>query len=188
MVDIGSLIISGAKMLGTKLIKDNLGSFSLREILKKEQEIIREKGDDLILYKLNLISPYADFCELPDFEINNPTMNKVLTTPFYNAAKKIVFDLKYTDDEFKYCKENFLAKEVNDQLELIDFLTENQTNLKQNDSRYYLGFRSFYFAFRQNIDVIDYEYISAINKTLTPFFTNYKHKELFIPGLDFIEK
>lgn len=187
-MDINSIIISGAKILGAKFIKDNLGSFSLRELLKKEEENIREKGDILTLEKLNLISPFSIFCALPDFEVDNPTMDKQLTSAFYNAARKLVFDLKYTEDEFNYCKKNYLAYQVTNKSELIDFLIEQRDHLELNDSRYYLGFRSIYFTLRQNINNVDYEYISEINKILTPFYMYYRHKELFIPGLEFIDK
>jgi|GEM_PF-3945556 len=187
-MDLQDILAEGAKMLATKLIEDNLGSFKLRSLLKKEERNLRYQGDYHILEKLQLIAPYAHFCALPDFEIEEPTMNKYLTAPFYDAAKRIVNDLKYSATEFDYCKKNYLADNARTKLELIDFLSEQKYNPQQNDSRYYLGFRSFYFAFRQNIGEIDFDYIAEINKIMTPFYVSYKHKELFIAGLDFIDK
>lgn len=187
-MDISTIVISGAKLIGSKFIKDNLGSFNLRELLKKEEDSIRNSGDVITLEKLQLISPFSNFCALPNFEFDKPTENEILTIPFYNAAKKITFDLEYTEDEFMYCKKNYSAINVKDKLELIDFLTNQRNNLQRNNSRYSLGFRSFYFALRQNINKIDYDYVAELNKILTPFYTSYKHKELFIPGLELIEK
>lgn len=187
-MDLTSILVSGAKLLGSKFIKDNLGSFNIRELLKKEQARVRNDGDLLTLEKLQVISPFASFCALPDFEVDNPTMNISLVVPFYNAAKRLVYDLKYTSDEFNYCKRNYMVNDVSDKLELLDYLSMERDNITRNDSRYYMGFRSFYFALRQNLNKIDLEYIAGINKILTPFYLSYKHKELFIPGLEFVDK
>ncbi|GAO31729.1 hypothetical protein [Geofilum rubicundum] len=172
----------------TKLITDNLGSFSLKELLKREEETLKKEGEFVTLEKLQMISPFSVFCTLPDFEVDNPTTNENLVLPFYDAAMRLICDLSYSPDEFNYCAKNFQAQNVADKLDLIDFFSLQKNFVAQNDSRYRLGFRSFYFALRQNLDNIDFDYIASINKTLAPFYLNYKHKELFIPGLDYIRK
>lgn len=185
-MDLKDVLIGTANIIGTKLIEDNLGSFNFRNLLKTEENNLRHQEDYVTLEKLQLISPYAFFCALPDFNIEKPTMNKYLTDPFYDAAKKIVSDLNYSESDFDYCKKNYLATNVRTKIELLDFLIEQKYNTNRNDFRYCLGFRSFYFILRQNLNKIDYKYIAEINKIITPFYLTYKHKELFTPGIEYI--
>lgn len=187
-MDLEDVILVGVEIAGAKLLTDNLGSFKFRNFLKKEESGLRYQGDYFTLEKLQLISPYAHFCALPDFEIEEPTVNKYLTIPFYDAAIKLVNDLEYSDNDFDFCKKNYLANHTQNKSELVDFLSEQKYNIQQNDSRYYLGFRSFYFALRQNLSKINYEYLVGLNRIISPFYLTYKHKELFTPGLVFIDE
>ena len=135
-----------------------------------------------------LISKYSSFCSLPHFEIHNSTMDKLLVRSFYNVAIKLTKDFEFTKSQFDYYKKNFLARNVRNKLELIEFLIVEREKIKRNDSIYYLGFRSIYCVLNNNSEIVSYEYIAEINRMLEPFFSSFKHKELLIFGLSYKEK
>lgn len=174
-------------------VRNTFGSFSLFNFNfinsngeKHKKEV--QKNEKIDFGKNHIISIYSRFCSLPDFQVENPTMNKILVHSFYNVAIKLTKDLDLTDSQFNYYKKNFLAKNVRDKSDLIEYLINEKLRINKNDSRYYLGFRSIYFILNQNINIINYKYLSEINKMLTPFFISFKHKELLIFGLPYIEK
>jgi len=173
-------------------IRNSFGSFSLinfnfyKKTKKQHNPIVTKKESNFGQHFL--ISYYANFCILPDFQVPDSTMNKLLVERFYNVAIKLTKDFEFTESQFDYFKNNFRAKSVNNKFELIEFLTTEKIQINRNDSRYYLGFRSIYSVINDNSDKMSYEYLAEINEMLEPFFSSYKHKELLIFGSPFKEK
>ena len=173
-------------------IKNSYGSVGLMNFIfnfKKVNLLKSNKNEnEFDSGKHHLISNYSSFCSLPDFEVQNPTMNKLLIRSFYDVVIKLTKDFEFTVSQFDYYKKNFLAINARNKLELIEFLIVERENIKPNDSRYYLGFRSIFFVLNNNSEIVNYEYLEGINNMLEPFFSSFKHKELLTFGLSFKEK
>lgn len=173
-------------------IRNSFGSINLINInfdrTQKKYSISTFRKKEFDFGKYIVISKYANFCSLSDFEVPDATMNKLLVESFYNVAIKLTKDFEFTDSQFEYFKNNFLAKGVVNKFELIEYMTIEKIQINRNDSRYYLGFRSIYSVINDNSEIISYEYLAKINKMLEPFFSSYKHKELLTFGLSFKEK
>jgi len=170
-------------------IKNSFGSINLINIYlynkQRNSKISKKKID----FGQNIsISYYESFYSLPHFEIPDATMNKLLVESFYNVAIKLTKDFEFTDSQFTYFKNNFLAKTATNKYELIEYLTTEKMKIKRNDSRYCLGFRSVFSVIHDNLEIVNCEYLAEINEMLKPFFSFYKHKELLIFGLSFKEK
>lgn len=152
---------------------------STRDLIKSTKEF--DYGKNQILMN------FSNFCGLPHFEIANATMDKLLVRSFYDVIIKLTNDFDYTISQFEYFKNNLLAKGVKTKTELVGYLITEREQINQNDSRFYLGFRSIYSVLNNNIENVSYEYLAEINQMLAPFFVSYKHKELLF-GLSYIEK
>lgn len=170
-------------------IKNSFGSNSLINFnfdLKKRNQLSFSKNEKEFDYgKYHMISNYYNFSSLPHFEILDSTMNQLLVRRFYNVAIKLTKDFEFTDSQFEYFKNNFLAKNTKNKLDLIEYLITEREQNNRNDSRYYLGFRSVYCVLNNNLETISYEYLVEINRILEPFFSSYKHTELLTFGLSY---
>jgi len=153
----------------------------LYDLLKKNVPKIKpyKKGDkpkpidDLYFIKMRLINKIATVQQVPNFNLDNPTMNPYLIDSFYKTAIKVLQDISIDPKYFGYIKKNFSAYSVNNISELIGYLKHEMKEPKRNDSRYYMGLRSIYFVLRQNISAINVDYIDSVNNSLTPFYENY---------------
>ena len=173
-------------------IKNSFGSNRLInlnfDLKKRNLPKFNETEKEFDYGKHHMISNYHNFSILPHFEILESTMNKLLVERFYNVAIKLTKDFEFSDSQFEYFKNTFLAKNVKNKLDLIEYLTTEREQKNRNDSRYYLGFRSVYFVLNNNLENVNYEYLAEINKILEPFFSSYKHTELLTFGLSYKEK
>jgi len=140
-------------------------------------------NDEIYLYKSMLLLPISRFYLIPDFEVENATMNDCMLASYFAVVNKILIDFEIEKD-FSYHAENFGFKKAQTKKELIMLLKNEQLSPSRNDSRYRLGFRSISSIINDNISTIKPSYIKEINLILEPFFLNYRHKELFIPGLE----
>ena len=104
---------------------------------------------------------------------------------FYDVAIKLTEELPIKC-HFRYYADNFSAYDVRNVGQLIEFFKFNKENVNRDDSRYRMGFRSIWVILDDNLANIDEFYICEINKLLQPFFMLYAHKELLIPGCEFI--
>lgn len=140
--------------------------------------------DELSISKSMLLMPISRFYLIPEFEIENSTMDQSLLNAYFEVVFKLIHDFGIKVENFEYHARNFGFPTVDNQDNLLIELNKEQKDPSRNDSRYRLGFRSIWVILNDNIDVINPNYIGEINKILTPFFLHYKHKELFIPGLE----
>ncbi|TCI93596.1 hypothetical protein [Tenacibaculum sp. M341] len=169
-------------------IKNTLSSISLISFkFEINKNKVEQYNNEFDWGKVELIAPISRFYEIPDFDVENSTMNPDLVIPFYNVVMKLIIDFDFTDGEFEYFKSNLGLKEARNKSELIEGVITKKDNITRNDSRYRLGFRSVYYILNNNLEDISYEYVWELNKILKPFFTSYKHKELFVTGLSLNE-
>ncbi|PCI18908.1 hypothetical protein COB64_04550 [Candidatus Wolfebacteria bacterium] len=105
-----------------------------------------------------------------EYAIDNPTMNKILTDPFYEVSIELIKRLEIKDEYLDYYKNNFGAREATNKFELIGYLLREQESPRRNDVRYLMGFRSIYCILIDNLATIDVNYIDHINEKLEPFY------------------
>ncbi|MCU4158251.1 hypothetical protein J1N10_19920 [Carboxylicivirga sp. A043] len=150
----------------------------------KRNNTPKEKYDSSRFEVEKLLRILHCFYSLPDFEVDNPTMNKDLVHSFYSVAIRIFTDFGL-EESLECISRYFTVSRISNRWELIRFFHEESINIKRNDARYRLGFRGIYLAISQNKEAINIKYAAEINRLLEPFYLNYKHREFFITGLRF---
>lgn len=100
-----------------------------------------------------------------------PTENKFLVETFYNTVIRLLVDLDMNENQLNYYKKNLVRyKPIHSRYELVQMLENEKLNFKQNDSRFYLGFRSITYILLEKIDELSHQYIKEIFDMLLPFF------------------
>lgn len=130
------------------------------------------------LEKNYMLTNICRLYEIPEFEIENPTMDKKLINILYDISIELL--LKYEvqhDHRMQYIARNYSVN-TSDRITLINALKEERNNPNRHDSRYRMGFRSVYVLISDNIDCIQKEELRQILARLNPFFDNYRHKHL----------
>jgi hypothetical protein len=185
MIDRIMIGIMIGEIMISKIINDSIPKLDIKQLFKKgvlNKKIHHE--DSCKIAKTALLLPISRLYELPQFNIEDSTMNEELLKAYFEVAIKLVTEFDLGDDNlFKYHASNFLAFSVQNRNELIGYLKREQQNPTENNARYRLGFRSISFIMENNLDKIDTFYISYINSKLQPFFSSFKHTELLINGL-----
>jgi hypothetical protein len=129
------------------------------------------------LEKYYMLCNIGRLYEIPDFEIDNPTMNEELINVFYDLSIELL--LRYntlSEDRMRYLARNY-SVDTSDRITLIEELEKERRSPSRHDSRYLLGFRSIYVILSDNIDGIDKQELIQILAKLKPFFNNFSHKE-----------
>lgn len=170
--------------LAKKIATDSLPKLDITKILPNRSYRFNERKEHENFSKLCLLLPISRFYQVPIFDIEESTLNKILLKSYFEVAIKLLTDFDLGDEsKFKYHASNFLASSVHNKDQLLGYLIREKEYPTQNDSRYLLGFRSISVLLEDNLDKIDVNYILNINSKLQPFFSSFKHKDLLTPGL-----
>lgn len=139
----------------------------------------RKELDPVYDYEKNyMLANICKLYEIPDFEIENPTMNSTLINIMYDLSIELL--LKYTvvpKHRMEYIAKNYSVY-TSDRLTLINELKKMRNNPERHDSRFRMGFRSVFVLISDNIENIDKFELKEILYKLRPFFENYSHRDL----------
>jgi hypothetical protein len=183
ITEIGSSLGS---IMVKKIINDTLPKLDIKRIFKNSIHVKKNQTYlDNKMYKLMFLLPIARFYEMPDFEIEESTMNKKLVDAYFNVLIKLLREFDFGNQRsIKYHAGNLNVSNAENKDQILGSVLREKKYPTRNDSRYRMGFRSIYTLLYDNIDKIDAFYIMEINSMLKPFFNAYNHKELLIPGLE----
>jgi hypothetical protein len=171
-------------ILAEKIVNDSLPKLNIAKILPNRFSRFNERKEQDNLSKIGLLLPISRLYLIPNFDIEEPTLNKDLLNSYFEVVIKLLNDFDLGDkSNFNYHVSNFLASSVHNKDQLLGYLTREKEHPTQNNGRYLLGFRSISVILEDNLDKIDVHYISNINSKLQPFFSSFKHKDLLVLGL-----
>jgi hypothetical protein len=171
-------------ILAEKIINDSLPKLDVTKIVPNRSYRFNERKEQYNLLKICLLLPISRLYLMPNFDIEEPTLNKVLLNSYFDVVITLLDKIDLGDEsKFKYHASNFLAPSVHNKDQLLGYLKREKEYPTQNTARYLLGFRSISVLLEDNLDKIDVNYILNINSKLQPFFSSFKNKDLLIPGL-----
>ena len=163
-------------------LKDIVTGLMINSVENRTDKLRNRKNKEIEptcdLEKYFMLANISRLYSIPEFEMDNPTMDKELINILYDVTNELL--LKYSVDSehrMQYIASNFNVN-TNDRIELISALEEERNNPNRDDSRYRMGFRSVYVLISDNIDKIKKSELKEILEKLKPFFDNYKRKDL----------
>ena len=173
---IENVITSLASNMATEILRNGYERLKVMAITQPR----RPRMADLECMKRREIGRTIDQLYLfQEYTIDNTTMSRLLTDPFYDLSIELIRNLNIKEEYFDNYKKTFGADHVTNKFELVGYLLREKEQPKRNDSRYLMGFRTIHCILMENLDKIDINYIDHINKKLEPFYQKKSKKHWY---------
>ena len=164
-----------------EILKGIGSGLSVHYILKIFSKlIVRKRKDIKPVYDYEKNYMLANICKLyesPNFEIENPTMNRTLINIMYDLSIELLLRYTVPNHRMRYITKNYSINTSN-KLTLINGLEEERNNPDRHDSRFRMGFRNVFILISDNLEKIEKAELKEILNQLKPFFNNYSRKDL----------
>lgn len=129
------------------------------------------------LERFQVLGNIAKLHELPNYTIDNATMDERLVQIYFDLSIRLNQELSVPSENFDYHRGNYQVNEVDNMDELIGYLKRERKVPSRNDARYELGFRGTFNLLHWNKSELSNSYLLDVYDELKPFFDAFEHKE-----------